>query len=138
MERFTDEECVAIRAGLVEVLAVVSQADKPGLIGWLKEERATRKSLKGLPEPLLSIVTSTDLDDSTYEHPACGTAVGYLEPALAMVEAKAPELVDPFKVAVLKSTQAVAEATRGVSLDEQQILVEIRTFFGDNFDLLAT
>lgn len=138
MERFTPEECVTIRAALVEVLTVVAKADQPGIIGWLKEERATRKALQGLREPLLSIVMDADAAAAEYDHPECGTATGYLKPALAAIEAKAPELVEPFKVAVLKSTQAVAAAARGVNLDEQEILVEIRTFFGDNFDLLAT
>lgn len=123
MSEFTQVEAFTINNGVMNVLGEVSDADQEGLLAMFKEGRAGTKALRDLPEPLRSVVLDQDIiEPDGYVHPAGEDMEGYVAAAIAVIDARTPQLRAEFARVLQAAARAVAEAAKGVSASEQAVL----------------
>lgn len=129
MTDYTPVEAETIRQGLLQPVALMSEADPAGFLGRFKETKAGVAALKALPEHFLTLVDNDQPTPTDYEHPDEESATAYVRAALAVLSKKTPELIPSYQDAITGACTAVAEAANGVAESEQAILDEIKAVF---------
>ncbi|MCA0438355.1 MAG: hypothetical protein M9891_17355 [Austwickia sp.] len=119
-----------VRNGVMNAVGEVAEADEDGFFGMIKEGRAGTKALRELPQPLLDAVTGDFNTPDDYQDPADESMEGYLRAALAVVDARTPQLRDEFARVVLDTCRAVADAAKGTSPREEAVLARIAAVLG--------
>lgn len=130
MTDFTDAEKDTIRGGVMGALALVSQAD-PGFFDVFKESKAAAESLKEAPEDIRGLVTGgLQLPPQAPSKEELRTKVLTRLSEAMQVASKDPGTASSLRQFVLSACQHVAEASKGVSPEEQGIVNEIASAMG--------
>jgi hypothetical protein len=133
---FTDEEWEAMQEGIAGAGMFVAIVDR-GFFDSFKEANALAHHLRDAREQSDSVLVR-DLATG-HDRPFGMTAspqeieqstVGALQQAIAALEAKSPEDLPAYRQLVLEVAEAVAEAAKGVSAQENAALDSIRAALG--------
>jgi len=133
---FTDEEWQALQEGIAGAGMFVAIIDR-GFFDSFKEANALARHLREAHEHSESVLVR-DLAVG-HDRPFGMTAspqeierstVAALQQAVAALEAKSPEDLPAYRQLVLEVAEAVAEAAKGVSPQENQALDSIRAALG--------
>jgi hypothetical protein len=133
---FTDEEWQALQEGIAGAGMFVAIIDR-GFFDSFKEANALARHLREAHEHSDSVLVR-DLAVG-HDRPFGMTAspqeierstVAALQQAVAALEAKSPEDLPAYRQLVLEVAEAVAEAAKGVSPQENQALDSIRAALG--------
>ena len=126
MAEYTEQEQEQVRRAVLNALAYVSKAD-PGFFAAFSESAAGARALAAAPENVRSLLTGGFIlpePQSPEEFDA--SVVPDLQAAVGVVAAKDPADAQALKDVVLAAAQQVAEASKGVSPEEQQAVEKIR------------
>ena len=128
MTENTDAERDTVRNAAFGAIALVSKAD-PGFFSSFKESLAGSKALASAPKEITEILRGGGFPTPPAGDPAAQEAavMSGLSQAVAVLDAKADGSAEAFKGVILEATQAVAEASDGVSPEEQAVLDKVRT-----------
>lgn len=128
MTDFTDQDKGVVRDAALGAMALVSRAD-PGFFAMFKESATGSKAIAAAPAGLRELLTV-----GGFPTPPTGnaeqvteTVMGQLRSAVELLEAKAPEQVEPFRAVVLEACDAVANASKGVDPAEAAVIDQVRT-----------
>lgn len=131
MAEYTDEERDTVRNAAFGAIALVSKAD-PGFFSSFKESLAGSKALASGPKEITEI-----LRGGGFPTPPSGDAaaqeqavVSGLTQAMGILGAKADGSAEAFKGVILEATRAVADASDGVSPEEQAVLDKVTAALG--------
>ena len=131
MAEYTDAERDTIRNAAFGAIALVSKAD-PGFFSSFKESLAGSKALASGPKEITEILRGGGLpspptgDAASQEQ----SVVSGLTQAVGILDSKADGSSAAFKGVILEATQAVADASDGVSAEEQAVLDKVRAALG--------
>ncbi|KRE40387.1 hypothetical protein ASG74_15600 [Knoellia sp. Soil729] len=105
----------------------MSKAD-PGFLSSFKESLAGSKALASAPKEITEILRGGGFPSPPKGDAAAQEAevLSALTQAVAVLDAKADGSAQAFKGVVLEATQAVADASDGVSAQEQAVLDKVR------------
>lgn len=127
MADYTDAERDTVRNAAFGAIALVSKAD-PGFLSSFKESLAGSKALASGPKEITQLLRADG-----FPTPPKGDAVAQeqaviagLAEAKALLTAKADGSAEAFSGLILEATQAVADASDGVSPEEQAVLDRVR------------
>lgn len=127
MSEYTDAERDTIRNAAFGAIALVSKAD-PGFLASFKETLAGSKALASGSQEVTAILRSGGFptppkgDAETQKQ----TILADLREAMTLLRGKADGADQAFAQAIEQATQAVADASDGVSPQEQAVLDEVR------------
>lgn len=122
----TAEESNTVRQGVFGALAYVSQAD-PGFFAAFAESAAGAKVLAAAPAEVKQLLGGgLTLPQAKSMEEFKATAMPNLHSAIQLVAAKNPQAAASLKQVVLQAVQAVAQASKGVSANEQQAVAAIQ------------
>ncbi|XVX19949.1 hypothetical protein ACQP1U_16915 [Actinomycetota bacterium] len=128
MAEYTDQERDTIRTAAYGAMALVSKAD-PGFFAMFKESMAGSKALAAAPPQIQSLLKEGGMPQPPQGKSAeeVETAVlGNLSQAMTILKGKDPEQVEGFKNVILAACQAVADASKGVSPEEQAMIERVK------------
>jgi len=131
MAEYTDAERDTIRNAAFGAIALVSKAD-PGFFSSFKESLAGSKALASGPKEITEILRGGGLpspptgDAASQEQ----SVVSGLTQAVGILDGKADGSSAAFKGVILEATRAVADASDGVSAEEQAVLDKVRAALG--------
>jgi hypothetical protein len=133
---FTDDEWKAMESGITGAGMFVALADR-GFFDTFKESNALAQHLRAAHEksasalirelaaahdrPFGMTASQAEVEQSTTEA---------LKQAVATLEAKSPEDLDPYRAVVIDVAESVAAAAKGVSPQENQALESIKAALG--------
>ena len=127
MADYTDTERDTIRNAAFGAIALVSRAD-PGFLSSFKESLAGSKALSSAPREITDVLRGGGLPS-----PPKGDAAAQeqevltgLEQAKTILTARADGSAEAFRGVILEATQAVADASDGVSAEEQAMIDKVR------------
>ena len=128
MADYTDAERDTVRNAAFGAIALVSKAD-PGFLSSFKESLAGSKALAAAPKEITEILRGGGFPkpptgDSAAQEQA---VLAGLSQAVGVLDAKADGSAQAFKGVILEATQAVADASDGVSPEEQAVLDKVRS-----------
>lgn len=125
-QNLTDDDKKTIRSAVMRAGVMVSGAEG-GFFDTFKEAFAASKAVSGADPALKEIVGGfgfPELPKGSREEMETRT-LEIVRAAVATLEAKAPELVAPFKSAVRESVQKVADAADGISDNERAAIDKV-------------
>ncbi|MBB1500643.1 hypothetical protein H5397_04225 [Propioniciclava sp. MC1683] len=126
MADYTEQEQEQVRRAVLNAIAYVSKAD-PGFFAAFSESAAGARALAAAPEGLLTLLTGGFiLPEAQSPEEFDASVVPDLQAAVGVVAAKDPADAQALKDVVLAAAQQVAEASKGVSPEEQQAVEKIR------------
>ncbi|MCE1178167.1 MAG: hypothetical protein LWW86_03945 [Micrococcales bacterium] len=128
MAEYTDQERDTIRTAAYGAMALVSKAD-PGFFAMFKESMAGSKALAAAPPQIQSLLKEGGMPQPPQGKSAeeVETSVlGNLTQAMTILKGKDPEQVEGFKNVILAACQAVADASKGVSPEEQAMIERVK------------
>lgn len=126
MADFTDQEKDSIRRAVLGALAYVSKAD-PGFFATFSESAAGAKALAAAPGELRDLLAGgLIMPEASSPQDFDASVVPNLQAAVHLVAAKDPAWADALKQVVLTAVQQVAEASKGVTAEEQSAVDRIR------------
>ncbi|TQM62963.1 hypothetical protein [Humibacillus xanthopallidus] len=123
---FTDDEHGTLRSAALLAGALVSRAEK-GMFDSLKESFAASKAIAGSPPQIAALVGKggfPELPKGTPEQVEART-LELLGQAVAILRAKAPDLVDGYRAMVLASCRDAAAAADDTSGNEQAAIAKV-------------
>lgn len=128
MTEYTDAERDTVRNAAFGAIALVSKAD-PGFFSSFKESLAGSKALASGPKEITEILRGGGLPTSPTGDPAAqeSAVLSGLGQAVGVLNAKADGSAEAFKGVILEAAQSVADASDGVSPEEQAVLDKVRT-----------
>jgi hypothetical protein len=128
MTDFTDQDKGVVRDAALGALALVSRAD-PGFFAMFKESVAGSKAIAAAPAGLRELLTAGGMPTPPQGDAEQVTAsvMDKLRSAVALLQAKAPDQVEPFRSVVLEACDAVANASKGVDPAEATVIDQVRT-----------
>lgn len=128
MADYTDAERDTVRNAAFGAIALVSKAD-PGFFSSFKESLAGSRALAQGPKEITEILRAGGLPTPPKGDPAAQeqAVLAGLAQAVGVLDAKADGSAEAFKGLLLEATQAVADASDGVSAEEQAVLDKVRT-----------
>lgn len=120
---FTDDERSTLRAAPMHAAAWVSRADR-GFFDTFKESFAASKAMKDAPAEVQQLVIGGGLPEMPKGSPTDAEArsLELLREAIAILRAKAPQLVEDYRSMVVQSCRDVAAAAGDTSASEQDVL----------------
>ncbi len=123
---FTDAEHGTLRSAAMLASAWVSRAEK-GMFDSIKESFAASKALAGAPPEIAALVAKGGFPELPKGTPAEVEArtLGVLGEAVALLRAKAPQLVDGYRAMVLQSCRDAAAAADDVSSNETAVIAKV-------------
>lgn len=127
MADYTDAERDTVRNAAFGAIALVSRAD-PGFLSSFKESLAGSKALASAPKEITELLraggfpTPPKGDQAAQEQ---AVMIGLTE-AKALLTTKADGSAEAFSGVILEATQAVADASDGVSPEEQAVIDRVR------------
>lgn len=127
MADYTDAERDTVRNAAFGAIALVSKAD-PGFLSSFKESLAGSKALAAGPKEITELLRSGGFPSPPTGDPAAqeqAVLTGLTE-AKALLTAKADGSAEAFSGVILEATQAVADASDGVSPEEQAVIDKVR------------
>jgi hypothetical protein len=121
----TEEEEKTVRSAAVRAGAMVAQAE-PGFFDSFKESFAGSKAIKGA-SPELQKLLAGGLPEMPSGSPdeVKARSLELLTQAVAILQQKAPGLVDEFRQVVVQSAKDVANAADDFSQREAQVVADI-------------
>ena len=126
MADYTEQEQEQVRRAVLNAIAYVSKAD-PGFFAAFSESAAGARALAAAPEGLRALLTGGFiLPEAQSPEEFDASVVPDLQAAVGVVAAKDPADAQALKDVVLAAAQQVAEASKGVSPEEQQAVEKIR------------
>lgn len=127
MAEYTDAERDTVRNAAFGAIALVSKAD-PGFFSSFKESLAGSKALASGPKEITEILRGGGLPTPPKGDPAEQeqAVMSGLTQAVGILDAKADGSAQAFKGVILEAAQAVADASDGVSPEEQAVLDKVR------------
>ena len=127
MADYTDAERDTVRNAAFGAIALVSKAD-PGFLSSFKESLAGSKALASGPKEITEVLRA-----GGFPKPPTGDAAAQeqavmtgLTEAKALLAAKADGSAEAFAGVILEAAQAVADASDGVSPEEQAVIDKVR------------
>ncbi|MEO7269267.1 MAG: hypothetical protein ABIW49_08695 [Knoellia sp.] len=127
MADYTDAERDTVRNAAFGAIALVSKAD-PGFFSSFKESLAGSRALASAPKEITELLRSGGLPK-----PPTGDAAAQeqavlsgLKQAVGLLNAKADGSAEAFRGVILEAAQAVADASDGVSPEEQAVLGKVK------------
>lgn len=126
MAEYTEQEQEQVRRAVLNALAYVSKAD-PGFFAAFSESAAGARALAAAPENIRALLTGGFMlpePQSAEEFDA--SVVPDLQAAVSAVAAKDANDAQALKDVVLAAVQQVAEASKGVTPEEQAAVDKIR------------
>lgn len=127
---FTPVEAEQIHAGTMSALVAITDTKSSGVLAFWKEGKAGQRVLGALPEPLRTAVLGSDKEPEGYEPPAEPSMEAELQLAVDVVAAREPQLLETYKGAVLEAVVAAADAAKGISAEEQQVIDRVKAVLG--------
>lgn len=131
MADYTDAERDTVRNAAFGAIALVSRAD-PGFLSSFKESLAGSKALASAPKEITEILRGGGLPT-----PPKGDAAAQEQEVLAglaqartILTSRADGSAEAFRGVILEATQAVADASDGVSAEEQAVIDKVRAALG--------
>lgn len=127
MADYTDAERDTVRNAAFGAIALVSRAD-PGFLSSFKESLAGSKALASAPQEITELLRAGGLptppkgDQAAQEQ----AVMSGLTEAKALLTTKADGSAEAFSGVILEATQAVADASDGVSPEEQAVIDRVR------------
>ncbi|MFW5473471.1 hypothetical protein ACOCJ5_09185 [Knoellia sp. CPCC 206450] len=127
MADFTDSERDTVRDAAFGAIALVSRAD-PGFLSSFKESLAGSKALASGPKEITEILRGGGLPSPPTGDPAAReqAVMAGLSRARDILAAKGDGSAEAFKGVILEAAQAVADASDGVSPEEQAVIDKVR------------
>ncbi len=131
MTEFTDDEKKTLRDAAFGAVFLVSNAD-PGMLDMIKENFAASKSFAKASGDLqdvfrgISVPSVPEGGDDQVE----SGILSDLSASVAMLRAKSPDQVDPYRRVVLDACAGAAAAAKGVSPTETEILSKVTSALG--------
>lgn len=127
MADYTDAERDTVRNAAFGAIALVSKAD-PGFFSSFKESLAGSKALAKAPKEITELLRGGGLPtppkgDAAAQEQA---VLSGLTAAVDVLNAKADGSAEAFKGVILEATQAVADASDGVSAEEQAVIDKVK------------
>ena len=127
MADYTDAERDTVRNAAFGAIALVSKAD-PGFFSSFMESLAGSKALAKGPKEITEILRGGGFPtppkgDAAAQEQAVVTGLAH---AVDVLETKADGSAEAFKGVLLEATQAVADASDGVSAEERDVLDKVR------------
>jgi hypothetical protein len=133
---FTEDEWNAMEHGLAGAGYLVAMSDR-GFWDNFKEASALAKHLSYAHEKSDSALVrdiahghGRPFGATASEQEAKDATVAALQAAVAALQAKSPDDLPAYKAAVLDVSQSVAEAAKGVSANESDVIATITTALG--------
>ena len=128
MADYTDAERDTVRNAAFGAIALVSKAD-PGFLSSFKESLAGSKPLASGPKEITELLRSGGFPSPPKGDPAAQeqAVMSGLTEAKALLTAKGDGSAEAFTGVILEATQAVADASDGVSPEEQAVIEKVRT-----------
>lgn len=125
--QFTDQEAGVIRSAAMRAAAAVAAAD-PGFLDTFKESFAASKAVKAAPAAIQRLVAGGGLPEMPKggKEEVQARTMELVRQAVGILQTKAPQLVDGFRQVVLQSARDVAEAAKGTSATESQVIDELQ------------
>ncbi|MCB0881022.1 MAG: hypothetical protein KDC33_02240 [Thermoleophilia bacterium] len=123
----TDDDKKLVRSAVMRAGVMVSGAEG-GFFDTFKEAMAASKAMSGADPALKEIVGGfgfPEMPKGSREEVEART-VELVHEAVGVLQAKAPNLVEPFKAAVRESVQKVADAADGTSDSERAAIDKIQ------------
>ena len=125
-DAFTDDDHKTLRSAAMLASAMVSRAEK-GMFDSIKESFAASKAIAGSPPQIAALVGKggfPELPKGTPEQVEART-LELLGEAVAVLRAKAPDLVDGYRAMVLQSCRDAAAAADDTSGNEQSAIAKV-------------
>ena len=125
-DAFTDDDHKTLRSAAMLASALVSRAEK-GMFDSLKESFAASKAIAGSPPQIAALVGKggfPELPKGSPEEVEART-LGLLGEAVALLRAKAPDLVDGYRAMVVQSCRDAAAAADDTSGNEQAAIAKV-------------
>ncbi|WP_439957726.1 hypothetical protein [Micromonospora echinofusca] len=118
-QRLTDEEKTTLKTAAFGAVFLVSDAD-PGLFAMIKESFAASGAIAGTSGLVKEVLTTGALPSLPRRSSTAveATVLPGLRRAVAILQEKAPEEVEPYRRTVLDAADAVARAHRGIAAAE--------------------
>lgn len=123
---FTEDDHGTLRSAAMLASALVSRAEK-GMFDSIKESFAASKAIAGSPPQIAALVGKggfPELPKGTPEQVEART-LELLGEAVAVLRAKAPDLVDGYRAMVLQSCRDAAAAADDTSGNEQSAIAKV-------------
>lgn len=126
MTEFTQDDKKTIRSGVMGAVALVSQAD-PGFFDVFKESKAAAEALKNAPAGVQDLMKGGLVlpPQASSKEELKSKILGELSQAVS-VAGKNPSALEAVRSYVMAACQQVAEASKGVSGEEQAVIAEIQ------------
>lgn len=126
MADYTDAEKDQVRRAVLGALAYVSKADR-GFFAMFSESAAGARALSAAPPEIRDLLAGGfTMPERETPQEFDATVGSDLKAAVDLVAAKDPQGAQALKQVVSTAVQQVAEASKGVSADEQKAIDTIR------------
>ena len=127
MANYTDAERDTVRDAAFGAIALVSKAD-PGFLSSFKESLAGSKALASGPKEITELLRAGGFPTPPKGDPATQeqAVLAGLSEAKRLLTAKGDGSAEAFSGVILEATQAVADASDGVSPEEQAVIDKVR------------
>ena len=133
MTEYTDSEKQQLRSAAFGAVFLVSRAE-PGMMDMIKESMAASKSFAQASGDLQSVFRGMSMPKIPKGNPSDVEAgvLSQLTNSVATIEAKAPQDVDPYRRIVLDACNNAAQAAKGVTAPESDMLAKVMQAMGAN------
>jgi hypothetical protein len=123
---FTDAEHHTLRSAAMLASAWVSRAEK-GMFDSLKESFAASKAIASSPPEIAALVGKGGFPEMPKGNPAEveTRTLALLGEAVALLRAKAPQLLDGYRAMVLQSCRDAAAAAGDTSANETAVIAKV-------------
>ena len=123
---FTDAEHHTLRSAAMLASAWVSRAEK-GMFDSLKESFAASKAIASSPPEIAALVGKGGFPEMPKGTPADveTRTLALLGEAVAVLQAKAPQLLDGYRAMVLQSCRDAAAAAGDISANETAVIAKV-------------
>ncbi len=131
MTEYTDAEKQAMRSAAFGAVLLVSQAE-PGMFDMIKESFAASKSFAKASGDMQSVfrgMTLPSIPKGSASDVEAGV-MSQLSTSVQTLRTKAPTDVDAYRHIVLDACTSAAEAAKGVSAPESEMLSKVMTALG--------
>lgn len=126
-QALTDDEAGTVRSAAILAGALVSKAES-GFIDTFKESFAASKAIKGAPAEIQQLLAKGGMPNMPkVSSPAEmeSATMDMLRQAVAILQAKAPNLVEGYRATVVQSCRDVAAAADDTSANEQGVIAKV-------------
>ena len=131
MTEYTDSEKQQLRSAAFGAVFLVSKAE-PGMMDMIKESMAASKSFaqasgdlqgvfRGMSMPKIPKGSSSEIEAGV---------LSQLSSSVATIQAKSPQDVDPYRRIILDACNNAAQAAKGVSAPESQMMSKVMQALG--------